>query len=444
MRVALLVVAVGALGAAASSARAQGEFDRQLEPGDQREQLGTAPAGATPRSAVVPDGAAPPGQRDPRFVPEPGVDLGQFPEPGPQAGEAPPGEPGGDVELKLQLYGRVGGGHDTNVFRADRARRTDAFVHALASAELLVTLPAHGTEVFLEVGGETLHYAYRHKANEHYGSAFFELFHPVASWLDAGLQNAFEASRQNLLDDNGDLFPRGRFGSLDEEVRLYAIARPHADLALEVGAGYRIKDYEENRGVDSLDYDELRLDASAAWALARSPRSRLKLKYRYRRRDYREFRARERDGAVVAESPTLDLDRHQLNLTWFQDLAPGGTRLRLVVGAGVTYNRDLHRNDRSYREASASVGVEWWVVAERTRLEVSARAIGRDFLVRGVASQGGRLRHRLIDVTVGGAQRLFDGPLWLFVEAASTRWESGDRFEGYERFTLEAGLEARW
>ncbi|MCO5171653.1 MAG: hypothetical protein M9894_35570 [Planctomycetes bacterium] len=435
---------IGALLVGAARVPAQDEMDRQDLPERPDDFARPRPADVAPvRSEAsgrpVPDQGA---RKDPRFIPEvPEFDPRDLP------GDAPPpaAPPSFWEAIKLRHRGRVrlGAGHDTNVFRAARRRTGDGFGNADAKVELLATFP-QGAQVFAEFGGQTLMYFERDQADEHFASAFVEVFQPT-TWFDFGVQNAFEFSRQNLLDDNGDLFPRGRFGSLDEEVRAYVIARPHADLALEAGAAYRWKDYDENRGVDSLDYEEVRLDASVSWRLSRDPRTRLKLKYRFRRRDYREFRARARDGTIGDDEPHLDLHRHQLNLTYFQDLRLGGQQLRLVGGLGLAYNRDLHKNDRSYREGSTSLQLEWWPKPEWTRLETRVRALGRDFLVRQPPGRGGRLHHRLVDVSVGVWQRLHEEwPLALYGNVSFTGWRSGDPLEAYQRFVFEAGLEASW
>lgn len=447
------VAALSVLGClAVAPAAAQDEMDRQDLP--ERSEVFPEPPPAPESVAPVrsdlrldPSGRPVPDQsrrKDDRFIPEAGFEPGDLP-----GREAPPGAPSDepsfwdDVRLKHRGRLRVGAGADTNVFRAERGRTADGFGTASGEVELLATFP-QGAQLFTEIGGESLIYLEREKANEHFGSAFVELFQPT-TLFDFGLQNAFEYSRQNLLDDNGDLFPRGRFGSSDEELRAYVIARPHPDVAVEAGASHRWKDYEENSGVDSLDYEEVRLDGSIAWKLSKTPRARVKLKYRFRRRDYREFRARARDGSISSEEPRLDLHRHQLNLTYFQDLQLGQQQLRLIAGAGLAYNRDLHENDRSYREASGSLQLEWWPRRDRTRIELGVRAVARDFLVRRSAGQPGRLRHRLVDLTVGVWQRLHESwPVAVYAEMTFTRWRSGDPLEGYERYVFEGGLEVFW
>lgn len=446
--------ALVALGAAvamlALPAAAQEEMDRQ----DLPERAESFPEAVAPASSVAPVRSDAPLRSDPSgrpvpdqsrrkddlFIPEEGLDPGELPE-----RELPGAAPSlwDEVRLRHRARLRVGSGLDTNVFRAERRRTEDGFGAAQAELELLATFP-QGAQLFTEVAGSSLVYFEREKANEHFGSAFVELFQ-ATTWFDFGLQNAFEYSRQNLLDDNGDLFPRGRFGSSDEELRLYVIGRPLDSLAIEAGASHRWKDYEENRGVDSLDYREVRLDASVAWRLSRSPRARLKLKYRFRRRDYREFRARARDGTISGVEPHLDLHRHQLNLTYFQDLRLGGQQVRLIAGLGLAYNRDLHQNDRSYRELSGSIQVEWWLRPSWTRIDLGLRAVGRDFLVRSAPGEPGHLRHRLLDVSLGVWQRLHeDWPVALYGEVSVTRWRSGDALQGYERFVFEGGVEVSW
>lgn len=448
MRPGLPLILLPALFAAVASAQ-DAEFDRQVDPGRDRPPGSSPPHGAKPDpQPSQPPGPPPPpdasgrvprdqGKPTGRFIDEP-FDPSALPSPPP-----PPEEPSllDRITLRPELKLRLGAGYDSNVFRAERGRTADGYGRARGEAELLAAFPG-GTELFGEVAGEATQYLERHRANEYVGSTFLEVFQPVTGWLDVGAQNTFEASRQNLLDDNGDLFPRGRFGSLDEELRLYAIFRPHEDVALEVGAAHRWKDYEENSGVESLDYREVRLDASASWRLLKSPRTRLKLKYRFRRRDYRELSARDRDGLVpIGGAPTLDLHRHQVNLTLFQDLKLSGQELRLVVGPGFTYNRDLFQDDRSYREVSGSLRVEWWPLPQRTRLDLSTRGVARDFVVRRPPGRSGLLRHRLVDVTLGCWQRLGELPVAVYAEGTAALWRSGDPLEGYERFIFEAGLE---
>jgi hypothetical protein len=414
----------------------------------------TAPVTSSRRHAprVVDD------ELDPSLFPRSLDDQDPIDEGGAEAEES-----GIEVDHGGKLW--VAGGYDNNVFRSDRREKRDAFGQAHAEAEILLKFP-YGGELYMELAGETLTYLQREKANEHFVSAFLEYYQIVSPWLEVGAQNAFEFSRLNLLDDTGDLLPRGRFGSLDEEPRVFAILRPGdaddptggaflvRDLSFEFGASYRIKDYEENRGLDSLDYEEMRFDASIRYRIARRPRSRIKLKYRFRRRDYRQLRARGRDSFVAADSPHLDLQRHQLNLRWTQQIKLKAYEGRVVADVGVTYNRDTHRNDRSYRELSGTISAEWWPVRDRTRVNFGVRATARNFLVRRPNGRSGHLRHRLLRFRVGVWQRLLSSDdaakqgetpvLALFSTASYTFWRSDDFREDYDRFLINAGLELSW
>ncbi|MBL4850226.1 MAG: hypothetical protein JKY65_32255 [Planctomycetes bacterium] len=363
----------------------------------------------------------------------------------------------------IRLAGKIqaAAGYDHNVFRGEQKLTGDGFGLTHGEAEALIKLPTGG-ELFLQVAGETLVYLERNRANEYYGSAFVEYYQPVTGWLEVGVQNAFEYSRLNLLDDNGDLFPRGRFGSLDEELRLFTILSAPiesgelAKLSLEIGSSYRLKDYQENSGLDSLDYRELRFDASLRYKVsAGSARSRLKLKYRFRRRDYREFRARERDGAVGVMSPHLDLERHQLSLRWTHRTAIEDVKVRFAAEAGLSYNRDDYANDRSYRQASMTLSAEVWPIANTTQIEVSLRGIARDFLSRQPSGGGGRLHHRLIRVRGRVWQRLWTSQgadslantgvtLAVFTAFSVTFWRSDDSGEDYDRMLFRGGLELSW
>jgi hypothetical protein len=427
--------------ASAPAGAQEGEFDRQLDPAAESERL----RGQADEDEAGDEAGAEAEPEDPKFIPEPGVDPSRFPafEPPPQRPEEAPSL-WETIDIDLELRGRVAGGHDTNVFRADRGRSADAYVRGQGELDLAARLE-NGVELLFEVSGETMLYGHFHKADEHFLSSFAEVFVPVTGWLDVGLQNALEYSKQNLLDDNGDLFPRGRFGSVDEEPRVYAIYRPRADLGVEVGASFRHKDYEENEGVESLDYQELRFDAAVSYKLSKQPRSRLKLRYRLRRRDYRQLRARARDGGLASDSPHLDLLRHQLSLSWYQELRLADwLEARVIAGVGYVYNQDTFQNDRSYRQLSASLRVEWWILPDLTRLEVGLISLGRNFLVRQPLGRGGHLRHRLLDLQAEIWQRLGDLPLAVFAAASVSVWRSGDPQEDYDRYLLEGGLELFW
>lgn len=387
------------------------------------------------------------------------LDLSGFPVPPPGWAEDPTSDPQDDW-IRLAGKAQVVGGYDHNVFRSERNLTGDGFSQAHGELEALIKLPTAG-ELFLQAAGDTLVYFERNRANEHYTSGFVEYYQPISGWLEAGVQNAFEFSRLNLLDDNGDLFPRGRFGSFDEEVRLFAIFSPPPEagdltkLSLELGGSFRLKDYQENTGLESLDYQEQRFDASLRFKISNSPRSRLKLKYRFRRRDYREFRARERGGTVLPGSPRLDLERHQLNLRWTHRATLADIPFRVALEGGVSYNRDDYQNDRSYRQASMTVSGEVWPIKNRTRLEVSFRGILRDFLSRQPSGGGGRLHHRLMRVRAQLWQRLWslnkgdsladNGlTLALFSSFSVTFWRSDDTDEDYDRMLVRGGLEVSW
>lgn len=419
------------LGAGTAGAQDSGELDRRVQDPTERRLGDPAAVDSSLRNAD-----------DALFLPEPGVelDLPDFDSPiAPPTDEAEPSY-WDQVELRLEGRARTGLGHDTNVFRADRGAKGDGFVHARGELEVLAEFP-NGSELFAELTAETRNYFERHEADEQFGAVFLESFHPVTDWLDAGGQMTLEYSRLNLLNDNGDLLPRGRFGSFDAEPRGYLIWRPLTAMALEGGLSYRYKDYEENRGVDSLDYTERRVDTSLSYKLSRDPRSRVKLKYRFRHRDYRELRARGRSGFLQPNSPRLDLYRHQLSLTFYQELGFGEQRLRLITTFGGAYNHDIFENDRSYREGSLGFRAQWWPVPERTRVDFGLRGVARNFLVRQATESGGHLRHRLISVTFGVWQQLGELPIAVYANGRALVWRSGDVREDYDRYLGEAGVE---
>lgn len=434
-----------------------------LAPAEAQDEIGRARApgrGERAKTVAAVDSRTAP---NPRFVPEDGLDPSLLPSRDAPASKPEP-RPEADNGIEFRLEGVFGfaAGHDTNTFRSDEDRTDDGFFRGSGELELLTKFP-DGNELFVELSGESLLYFNETNANEGFVSSFIEYFHPLTSWLEFGVQNAFEFSQINLLDDNGDLFPRGRFGSLDEEARAFAIVRPQTgsgttlrlrDLAFEFGASFRDKNYEENSGVESLDYREGRFDSSVSYKISRSPRSRVKLKYRFRLRNYREFLARNED--VSPSDKILRLQRHQLNLTWFQQIDARAFDAKLILGVGAVYNRDTHENDRSYREGSASLRTEIWPVKGWTRVDLSVRGIARNFIVRRPSVGGGHLRHRLVEAGVGVWQRLLRLPkqerardwkgvtLALFAKMRASIWRSTDFQEDYDRYVLQGGLEATW
>ncbi|MEZ6183410.1 MAG: hypothetical protein R3F62_00175 [Planctomycetota bacterium] len=428
----LALLLVGALSGMAQDA---GEVDRRVTDPDERRLGSTAPVdSATPEGELR-------SREDELFVPEevelPGLPIYRPPQRANQTEEPSFFE---QIELRFEARARTGFGSDSNVFRAERGTRADGFVHARGEVELLAEFPS-GSELFAEVTAETRNYFHNGDADEQFGSLYLESFQPVTDWLDAGGQVTLEYSRLNLLNDNGDLLPRGRFGSFDAEPRAYLILRPMADVALESGASYRFKDYDENRGVASLDYTEIRFDTSLSVKLSRDPRARVKLKYRFRRRDYRELRARGRSGLIEPDSPRLDLFRHQLSLTFYQEFEVGEQRVRLIATVGGAYNDDLFQNDRSYREGSLALRAEWWVIPDRTRVDFGLRGVARNFLVRQSTESGGHLRHRLLSVSLGVWQQLGELPLAVYASGRATVWRSGDVGEDYDRYVGEGGVE---
>lgn len=376
--------------------------------------------------------------------------------PGPTGDEQGSGGILEGVEVKKDGRVRLQLGYDSNVFRsADRSKHADGFFHGLGEAEVLFRFK-EGRELFLSGAGEGIAYFTRPKANEMYVSGFGEYFHPIALWLDAGVQNTLEYTRQNLLDDNGDLLPRETFNSFDEEPRLFAILHSADVLSLEVGSGVRYKNFDEEPRQPSLDFYELRADAAVRARVPWWPDGKAKVKYRWRERDYFVLRALSRRGIPEPSAPRLTLERHQVNASFAQKVHPFETDLTVTLGYGFTYNQDTWRNDRSYREHAGSLRFEWWVVKETTRIETEIRGGARDFLVRrvtidpqrlhlptiaqGAVATGHHLRHRFVDVSALVWQKIVDH-IAVVAEVAWFDWASNEPLESYGRFVFQAGIE---
>ncbi|MBI3722699.1 hypothetical protein HY251_01900 [bacterium] len=343
-----------------------------------------------------------------------------------------------DGRIRLEL------GYDSNVFRAERGRTSDFFFHGYGEGNLLVRFPGE-RELFASVTGEGLAYGKQDLANEAYGSSFADYYHPLTSRLDVEVQNTFEYSRQNLLDDNGDLLPREKFNAYDEECRVAFIAHATDELSFEIGGGFRWKDFEETFGIPSLDFYEARGNAGARFKIPWWPESKLRVRYVFRERHYLQLRANLRDGAFVREDPKLVLQRHQAIVSYSQRVeipspfSKNPMQLSVVAGYTFTYNGDIFENDRSYREHSGSLRVEWWIVREWTRLELEVRGGTRSFLVRRAPSQAG-LRQRFLDSSALLWQKVYDH-VAIVGEVAWFLYDSTDPTESYGRFVGQLGIE---
>jgi len=255
---ATILVFVAAL---ASFASAQDRDSFRDDPGDKNGNLfrrssneplrEAPPREAPPPSTYDPNDEAPP----PDATPQPTAPRAPA-----EPGAPPPGEsPGKPDEISVKANGRarLSLGYDSNVFRAERGAQGDGFFHGFGEAQVLVAFPEE-RELFASVSGEGITYFREKEANETYGSSFIDYYHPFSPLFDLDVQNTFEYSAQQLLDDNGDLLPRAKFNAYDEEVRATGILHLGARLSFELSGGARYKAFEDNPGLPSLSYWEAR------------------------------------------------------------------------------------------------------------------------------------------------------------------------------------------
>jgi hypothetical protein len=449
---ALVILIIGGAGRRASSQDSTSAHERKPETEKDR---GTAGAirgpgvGATGNEGTTgvelptrydPDDEWPPPEREP-------VPAGPTP-------EQKPSDEGRSfldgIELKTNGRTRLEFGHDSNVIRTSDAH-IGTFFHGLGEVEALARFQ-EGRELFMSLTGEGVAYfPHRSNADEMYVSGFAEYFHPALEWLDVGLQNTLEYSRQNLLDDNGDLLPRESFNAWDEEPRAFAIMHAGDQASLELGTAYRWKNFEEVRGKTSLDFEELRFDAAIRVRIPWWADGKLKVKYRFRERTYHQLLALDRrawdTNLPDLTAPKLVIERHQVNTTVSQKLHPFETELTIALGYGFTYNLDIFANDRSYRENAGSLRIEWWLVKDWTRVEAEVRGGGRDFVVRRVvppvipSPSSPLLRHRFIDVSFLVWQQVVEH-LAAVVEVSWFDWGSSEPGESYRRLVAQGGIEA--
>lgn len=360
-------------------------------------------------------------------------------EPGPPAEKAP--ESGGYVE-SVDVDGRVRLelGYDTNVFRSERGHTGDGFFHGFGEGNALVHFQGE-RELFANLTAEGFAYSQQNLTDEMYASTFLDYYHPLRKGLlDLDVQNTLEYSRQNLLDDNGDLLPREKYNAYDEEIHAALIVHLTDHLSWDVGGGYRYKNFEETHGLPSIDFQEVRGDSGLRFKIPWWPDGRLKLRFIFRDRFYYDFKAALRDGAASPTDPKLELQRHQVRASYSQKLDVLGMQLLLVGGYTFTYNEDLFENDRSYREHALSGRLEWWLVKDWTRLEVEVRGGTRSFLVRRTTLDQS-LKQRYLDASALFWQQLFPH-VGAVAEVGWYIYHSTEVRESYGRFIVQAGLEA--
>jgi len=455
-RARILVLALGAFVVVAGTARGQDREPSRDDPSERNFLLRPTRTNRepSPPSTYDPsDEAPPPDAAPPPVAPRP------EPKPGAPAPTESPSSPD-DIVIKANGRVRLELGYDSNVFRAERGASGDGFFHGYGEAQVLVTFPEE-RELFASVSGEGLYYFKDPIANETYASTFVDYYHPLSPIFDVDVQNTFEYSAQNLLDDNGDLLPRAKFDAYDEEARATLIAHLGPRVSLELSGGGRFKSFEDNPGLPSLSYWEARGSAGIRYKVWTD--GRLKVRYVFRERQYTDLPANLRDGTSVAGDPKLELQRHQIVTTFSQRAELFGMRFVAQLGYYVTYNKDTFQNDRSYMEHSVSAHLEWWPIATWTAFDFDVRGGDRSFLVRRTLVRtdprfGTALEQSYCEITISAWQRLLGPPtrgpdgdftsaerglcLALVGDVSWYLYHSTDIRSSYGRFVVELGLEA--
>jgi hypothetical protein len=431
--------------AAAGAARAQ---DREPEALDDRlgrgGHQGTGANAATPERLVTDEAfrQAPPSPYDYEDeAPAPDAPAGSAPgkgEPAPQ-GEAGNRSVLDGIETQFDGRIRLEMGYDSNVFRSERGHSGDSFFHGLGEGNALVRFPGE-SELWVNGVAEGFHYLDFGLADEMYASCFADYYHPLGSIFDLDFQNTVEYSRQNLLDDNGDLLPRQKYNAIDEEFHAAVIAHLGKWLSWDAGAGYRVKHFDPTVGLPSLDFQEIRGDTGLKWKIPWWPDGRLKVRYIFRDREYFEFQAALRNGTSTPSDPKLELQRHQVKTTYSQKVELFDMVFTAALGYTFTYNQDTFQNDRSYREHAISFRLEWWIVKEWTKLEFELRAGTRSFLVRRTILDQ-PLRQRYLDVSMLFSQKIIEH-LSLVGELGWYIYHSDDPGDSYGRLLVQGGIEA--
>jgi hypothetical protein len=348
-----------------------------------------------------------------------------------------------EIQFKADGKAHLELGYDSNVFRAETGRRGDGFFHGYGEAELTITFPGE-RELSASVSGEAIQYFHQGVANETYADSFVTYYQPLSSVFAVEVQNSFEYSAQNLLDDNGDLLPRAKFDSYDEDARATLLAHLGSRVSLELSGGGRYNAFEDNPGLPALTYYEAR--GSGGIRVKPWADGRFRVRYVFRDRRYTELPANVRDGTNVPGDPLLELYRHQVITTFAQKVDVFGMRFVGQLGYTLTYNLDLFQNDRTYREDALTARLEWWPFPDWSELAFDLRASNRDFLVRRTLQRGNpafgtRLEQSYIEMTLSASQKIIEH-VSIVGELSWYLYHSTDVRASYERFVAQGGIEA--
>jgi len=211
-------------------------------------------------------------------------------------------------------------------------------------------------------------------------------------------------------------------------------------LSWDFGGGFRYKNFEQTHGLPSLDFQEFRGDTGLRFSIPWWPDGRLKARYVFREREYYEFRASTRGGGASPLDPKLELRRHQVRTSYSQKVDLFDMSFTVSGAYTFTFNQDVFRNDRSYREHALSGRLEWWPIPEWTRLEAEVRTGTRSFLVRRTLLDKA-LRQRYLDCSLLVWQKVFDH-VAIVGEIGWYIYHSSDVRESYGRLLVQGGVEA--
>jgi hypothetical protein len=276
-----------------------------------------------------------------------------------------------DPSIRAQL------GYDTNVFRTDTATG-DAFTRAGASMTFEYRGPKNRLTARLD--GSHKFYQEFNQADESEVYSDITASRSLGSAV-AGVALRSSYARLRLLDREGNFLPRSSFSSFSNRLLGFADLSLTKNLYLGAEFGYRIKNYEETRGLRSLDYTEPAAEVGLTQYLPK--RLSLRLEGTWDERDYDERLAAGADGTVPPSNPLLTLRglgvQSRIRKRW-------GTRGLLEASLGFRRSKDLFQDELSYdqrsADARASLPFGRWAVALR------GAVVARDFDIRATGGSG--------------------------------------------------------
>jgi tetratricopeptide (TPR) repeat protein len=210
--------------------------------------------------------------------------------------------------------------------------------------------------------------------------------------------------------------------------------RPFGRVTVAIRGMTELRDYGNVQNVS--EYDNMLFLAGVSARMKVLPRTELKLEYDRSMRKYRERKALNADGSLVATNPTLDYEYDTLSLTALIDFGRTG----LEIGYDRSDRTDTYVGYNDYRRGSFRITGSWQP-SRRLRLEVTGFSSSYDYpnAFAFDVPQGGA---KTLDYTQAELRARFSITRNLELVAEARYWDvsSSDPRIAYSRSQAPIGL----